>query len=68
MDLLATYTHHSELQYNAIANLHTLQITAATGKHSPAFCVFSSRPLATASNSGDPSVSRAQVLSSQPPV
>jgi hypothetical protein len=34
----------------------------------PACCVFVSHSLATASNSGDSSASRAHVLSSQPPV
>jgi hypothetical protein len=51
--------------YSAIAYLHTLQITPATAKPFPACCVFISRSLATASNSGDSSASRAQVLSSR---
>jgi hypothetical protein len=50
------------------ANLHTLQTTTAVGKPLPTWSVFPSLSLATASNSGDPSASRAQVLSSQPPV
>jgi hypothetical protein len=54
--------------YNATANLHNSQITTAPAKLFPAFCVFTSSSLATASNSEDSSVSRPQVLSSQPPV
>jgi hypothetical protein len=45
--------------YSAIANLHNLQITTAPLKLFPACCVFNSLSLATASNSGDSSVSRA---------
>jgi hypothetical protein len=52
--------------YSATAN-HNSQITTRSTKHFPACCVFTSRSLATASNSGDPSASRALVLSSQPP-
>jgi hypothetical protein len=51
--------------YSATANLHNSQITTATAKHFPGFCVFTSRSLATASNSGNSSASRAQVLLSQ---
>jgi hypothetical protein len=54
--------------YSATANLHNSQITTAPAKPFPAFYVFISRSLATSSNSGDPSASRAQVLSSEPPV
>jgi hypothetical protein len=54
--------------HNTIAELHTLQITIAPAKPFPVCCIFTSRSLATASNSGDASVSRAQVLLSQPPV
>jgi hypothetical protein len=54
--------------YNAIADLHTLQIPTATAKPFPACCVFTSRSLVTASNSGDYSASRAQVLSLQTPI
>jgi hypothetical protein len=43
--------------YNAIINLHTLQITAAITKSSPAFSVFNSHSLAMASNSEDSSAS-----------
>jgi hypothetical protein len=48
--------------YGAIAELHNSQITAAYTKSSPAFSVFNSRFLATASKSRDSSVSRAQVI------
>jgi hypothetical protein len=54
--------------YSAIANLHNLQITTAPTKLFLACCVFTSRSLATASNRGDSSASRAQDLFSQPPV
>jgi hypothetical protein len=54
--------------YSATANLHTLQITTAIAKPFPACCIFTSRSLTTASNSGDSSASRSQVLSSQAPV
>jgi hypothetical protein len=47
---------------SAIADLHSLQITTATTKPSTAYCVFNSRSLATASNSGDYSASRAHVV------
>jgi hypothetical protein len=43
--------------YSAIADLHTLQITTESTKHFPAYCVFTSRSLATASNSEDSSAS-----------
>jgi hypothetical protein len=58
---------HSRLvsNYSATANLHNLQITTATAKTFSAFCVFTSRSLATASNSADSLASRAQVPSSQ---
>jgi hypothetical protein len=56
------------INYNAIADLHTLQFTTAPAKSFPAFCFFKSRSLATATNGGDPSASRAQVLLSQPPM
>jgi hypothetical protein len=48
--------------YSANANLHTLQITAVNTKFSPSRSAFNSRSLATASNSGDSSCSRSQVL------
>jgi hypothetical protein len=43
--------------YNAVANLHTLQITTAHAKPFPTCCVFTSRSLVTASNNGDSSAS-----------
>jgi hypothetical protein len=49
--------------YIAIANLHNSQITTAPAKFFPACCVFIIRSLATASNNGNSSVSRAQILS-----
>jgi hypothetical protein len=48
--------------YSATAKLHTLQITAANTKSSPALSVFNSRFLATTSNSGDFSASSARVV------
>jgi hypothetical protein len=45
-----------------MANLHTLQITAANTKSSPACNVFTSRSPATAYNSGDSSASCAHRL------
>jgi hypothetical protein len=50
--------------YSATANLYTLQITAAPDKLLPACCVLTSLFLATASNSGYYSASRAQALPS----
>jgi hypothetical protein len=50
--------------YSATANLHNSQITTAPAKPFLSCCVFISRSLTTASNSGDSSASRAQVLSS----
>jgi hypothetical protein len=49
--------------YRATANLHTLQFITAPAKLFPAY-VFTSRFLATASNNGDSSASRAHVRSS----
>jgi hypothetical protein len=43
--------------YNAIANLHTLQITTTPTKPFPAYCIFTSRFLVTACNSGNSSAS-----------
>jgi hypothetical protein len=60
MDLLTTYS--------ATANHLNSQITTATTKPFPACCVVISRSLKTASNSGDSSASRAQILSSHTPV
>jgi hypothetical protein len=62
------YWHHSGTTSNhsVTADLHALQVTTATAKPFPACCVSTSRSLTTASYSGDSSVSRAQVLLSQP--
>jgi hypothetical protein len=49
--------------YSAISNLHTSQITTVHDKSFLACCVFTSRYLVMASNSGDSSTSRAQVNS-----
>jgi hypothetical protein len=49
--------------YSATANIHTLQFTTAHAMAFPAY-VFNSRFLVTASNSGDSSASRAEVLPS----
>jgi hypothetical protein len=69
MDLLTTYTHHSELQVDiALLLISTLQITTVPAKSFPACYVFISRPMATASNSRDSSALRTQVLFLQPPV
>jgi hypothetical protein len=54
--------------YSATADLYTSQFTTAPAKPFPACCVLISRSLATASNGGDSSPFRAQVLLSQPPV
>jgi hypothetical protein len=43
--------------YNAIADLHTLQINTAHAKSFPACCVFTNHSLVTASNSGYSSAS-----------
>jgi hypothetical protein len=70
MDLLTTYTHDSELQ--AITAPPLISPIHKSPQYLlsllPACCVLTSRSLATASNSGDSSVSRSQVLSSQLPV
>jgi hypothetical protein len=54
--------------YSATANPHNSKINTAPAKPFPAFRDFTSRYLATASNSGDSSASRTQVSSSQPPL
>jgi hypothetical protein len=67
-DLLTTYTQHSELL------IITAPLLISTVHRSPqhplrlfpSCCVFNSRSIATASNSGDSSASLANVLSSQP--
>jgi hypothetical protein len=53
---------------SASANLPNSQITTAFAKPFQACCVFTSRSLATASNSVDSSALHAHVLSSQLPV
>jgi hypothetical protein len=63
MNLLTTYTHNSEPQAITIHKSPQLPLSLF-----PTCCVFTSRSLAMAPNSGDSSVSRTQVLSSQPPV
>jgi hypothetical protein len=70
MDLLTIYAHDSELQAITSPMLIFTIHKSSQRPLSPfsAFCVFTSRSLATASNSGDSSASRSQVLSSQPPV
>jgi hypothetical protein len=63
---------HSRLvstsNYSTTANLHISQITTAPAKPFPICCVFISGSQVTASNNGDSSASRSQVLSSQTPV
>jgi hypothetical protein len=54
--------------YSATANLHKSKITTAPDKPFSACCIFSSRFLAMASNSGDALVSRAQALPSPIPI
>jgi hypothetical protein len=54
--------------YSATANSYNSQINTVPAKPFPPFCISISRSLATTSNSGDSSASRAQVLSSQTPV
>jgi hypothetical protein len=65
-DLLTSLVHTTRnyTYYSAIADLQTLQFTVAPAKPFPACCVFIGRSLATVSNSGDSSASRAQVLPS----
>jgi hypothetical protein len=70
LTIILTLLHSLSLEdynYSATGNLYNSQITTTLVKPFPACCVFS-RFLATASNSGDSSASRAQVLSSQTPV
>jgi hypothetical protein len=62
MDLLATYTHHSELQI--IAEVSLVSTLCKSPQHPlgpfPACCVIS-RTLAAASSSGDSSASHARI-------
>jgi hypothetical protein len=69
MDILTTYTRNSEVLviHSATANLHNSQITTTPAKPFLACCVFTSRSLATTSNSGDTSVSRAHAIAGWPP-
>jgi hypothetical protein len=48
--------------YRAIANFHILKITITPAAPFPVCCVFNSRSIATASNNGDSSASRAHVV------
>jgi hypothetical protein len=57
----------STSNYSATANLHNSQIITAPAKPFPACCVFTSLSLATASNSGDSSASRAHAIPYCPP-
>jgi hypothetical protein len=70
MYLLTTYTHDLELQsITAPPLISTIQKSPQHPLNLFATCrVFTSRSLATASNSVDSSASRVQVLCSQPPV
>jgi hypothetical protein len=68
MDLLTIYTHYSESKVITALSLISILYKLLHAKYSPACSVFTSRSLATASNSGDSSAFRAQVLSSQLPV
>jgi hypothetical protein len=65
MDLLTTYTNDSELKAIKAPppNLHDAQIATERLNLFAAYCVFTSPSLATASNNGDSSASRAQVVS-----
>jgi hypothetical protein len=66
VDLFTTYSHDSDLQ--VITELWPISTVHKSlhAKSSPACSVLNSCSLATASKSGDPSASRAQILSSQP--
>jgi hypothetical protein len=70
MDLLTTYTHHSELQViTALLLISTLyQSLEHLLSLFPSCCIFFSHSLAAAPDSGDSSASCSQVLSLQPPV
>jgi hypothetical protein len=63
MDLLTTYTHHSELQVITALSLISILCQTLHAKSSPACSVFTSRFMVTALNSGD---SSASVLTSLP--
>jgi hypothetical protein len=70
LDLLSTYTHDSELQViTALSLISTLYKSPKHPLNLFSVChVFVSRSLGAASNSGDSSSSRAQAVSSQPPL
>jgi hypothetical protein len=68
IDLLTNYTHNSDLQVITVPSLISTQITTAPARPSPACSVSDSCSLARASNTGDFSASRTQVLSSQLPM
>jgi hypothetical protein len=69
IDLLTTHIYDSKIQ--TITTPPLISTIHKSPQHPlrvfPAYYDFISRSLATASNSGDSSASRAQVLSSQPP-
>jgi hypothetical protein len=63
LDLLTTYTHHSELQViTALLLISMSQITTAHAKSFPACCVFTDYSLAVALNSGDSSAFHAYIV------
>jgi hypothetical protein len=66
MHLLTTYTRHSKLQ--VITVISTIYKSPQHPLKFPACCVFTSRSLTMASNSGDSSAPRTHVLSSQFPL
>jgi hypothetical protein len=68
LDLLTTYTHHSELQVITALSLISTLYTSLYAKSFPACSVSNSHSLATTSNSGHSSASCPQALLSQPPV
>jgi hypothetical protein len=68
MDLLATYTHDSEQVITETPLISTIHKSPQNPPSLFQPVVFINRSLATASNSGDSSDSRPQVLSSQPTV
>jgi hypothetical protein len=65
LDLLTQFGTTSN--HSSIASFHTLQITTALVKRFPD-CVLNGSSLATVSNSGDSSATRAQDLLSQSPL
>jgi hypothetical protein len=70
LDLLTTCTQNSELRVITAQALISTHYKSPQHplRQFPACCVFNSCSLTTASNSGDSSASRAQVLLSHPPV